>query len=275
MPFDLDFGINTTWEKVALFLALGHYVVAFLVYYRAFLFQKPKKASFAFLITLGAIFWHALFLLLNFIHQPYPYIKSTFQGFQLLSFGVGFGFLILCLWKRFFRAGIVFVPLILLFFAFSLFLGNLNFDLPKAILDEAWALFHLSSIFLAVIIFLISLVIGFLYLYLVSKIKAKKLNPFLLADLSLKELEKAHFLFLYAGFVVFTVAIVAGAGWSKAVFGYYVQNELKQFFSFFLWGFFAIFLNFGPLRGWVGKKGVLFSSFGLIGILLLLMWSSF
>lgn len=140
----------------------------------------------------------------------------------------------------------------------------------SADLKNPWALFHLIFMFLAVAVFVMSLGVGLLYLWRESRIKHKKTGGFPDRFPPLEIMHGIHYKALYTGFVLFTLGIIAGGGWSKVTHGVYVTDSAKQIFSFVLWLFFAVFLNLRAVRGWIGRRGVILSGIGLVGVLLLL-----
>lgn len=131
-----------------------------------------------------------------------------------------------------------------------------------------WGPIHLGSIFLSVAVFLISLVLGGLYLYREHKIKSKSDRGEGFFRLpSLERLDQLHYRTLYIGFVFFTVGIITGGGWSKATRGVYLTEDPRQFFSIGLWIFYALLLNLRVPRGWIGRRGILLSVVGFVAVI--------
>lgn len=135
-----------------------------------------------------------------------------------------------------------------------------------------WGPIHLGFIFLSVSIFLVSLVLGGLYLLQETRIKSKSIRGERISRLpSLEKLEDLHYRTLYIGFVFFTVGIITGGGWSKATRGVYISDDPRQFFSIGLWIFYALLLNLRVPRGWIGRRGILLSVVGFVAVIGLLI----
>jgi ABC-type uncharacterized transport system permease subunit len=137
--------------------------------------------------------------------------------------------------------------------------------------NNLWALVHLACLCGSLLVFGLSFLLGLGYLQGHYRLKHKKLanshhGP------SLLKLEAWHDQALYTAFVLLTLGIMTGAGWSKTVYGVYVVSSVKQIGAFAAWAFYALFLHRKQQQGWVGTRGIVLSSLGFIGVVLLFSW---
>ena len=158
-----------------------------------------------------------------------------------------------------------------LYIASGFFLLRLIFLNNLVLLQNHWAFSHLVFSILALVGFMITLTLGLLYLASEYNFKKKKTSRFLDKLPPLETLEKLHYTTLYVAFLFFSAGIITGAGWSKSVTGLYISGDKKQLISFAIWVFFAVFLNIRVFRGWVGRRGVLLSMIGFLGIIILML----
>ncbi|MDO8519783.1 MAG: cytochrome c biogenesis protein CcsA [Deltaproteobacteria bacterium] len=132
-----------------------------------------------------------------------------------------------------------------------------------------WGLLHIVFILLSLAVFLVSLASGVAYLVQESRIKGK--GKWMERLPSLEKLDRIHFKALYVGFVFFTAGIISGGGWSKTIHGVYVTNDPRQLATIALWVFYALLLNLRVPQGWIGRKGILLTTFGFIAMVFLLV----
>ena len=252
-------------------VVLAFYVTAVILFSLRLVFDRPSLSLRAFRAVFAGFLLQVLFLVFHLKGMGFPYLRGSFEAYQGISAAIILGFLALSFFHRFLTTGVILVPLALGFYVLSL-TDVVAYHNPGHFLQNPWAFLHLVFMFIAIAIFVISLGVGLLYLWQEHRIKYKKTGGLPDRFPPLEILHGIHYKALYAGFIFFTVGIIMGGGWSKSTVGVYVTNNLKQVFSLVIWGFFAIFLNLRGMRGWIGRRGVLFSGLGLVGILFLLFW---
>ena len=251
--------------------ALLLYAIGILFFCFRLIFDKKTLAIVALRFTVSALLIHLTFFLTHLIRQGSPYIQTSFDTYQIVSVGIILLYLGLSFSHRFIATGIILIPLSFLFYILSL-THIISYHLPGHILENPWAFVHLVFIFIALTIFIISFVTGTLYLVRDYRFRHKKFGGFVDRLPALDVMDLIHYKALYIAFVCFTVGIITGGGWSKSVSGYYISNDFKQLFSMAVWLFFALFLGLRSKRGWVGRRGILLSSVGLVAILFLFSW---
>lgn len=253
------------------FIAFGLYWLATFLYCLRIIFNNKNLAVIGFRAALAAFFIQVGYLCYHFYQIGYPFFITSFETMQVLSGLIILLFFILSFFYRYIATGIIFIPLTLLFYIRSLS-PVVSYQYPGHLLENSWAFVHLVFIFMAMAVFVISFTTGIFYLILDYRLKHKKFGGFLDRFPPLEILDLIHYRALYVGFVFFTLGIITGGGWSKSVHGVYITNQPKQMISFAVWAFFALFLNLRISRGLIGRRGILFSTIGFVGILFLLTW---
>jgi len=258
---------HSTWFLIV----LGIYLAATVLYCLRSIFSKKILSAIALRVTVIGLLIQLVVLILHLIGQGAPYLKSSFETYQVISASMVLIFVVLCFFYRFYATGIVVLPLALIFNILSL-KTYVAYQLPGHFLDNPWASVHLVFVFIAISVFLISFVVGLLYLIQENRIKNKKSGGVFDRFPSLEVLDHIHYRSLYIGFIFFTVGIITGGGWSKSITGFYVTNNLKQILSVSLWIFFGLFLFLRVSKGWIGRRGILLSCIGFAAVIFLFSW---
>ena len=252
-------------------VVLGSYILATVLYCLRSIFEKKILSAIALRITVAGLIIHAVFLAHHLLEQKYPFLVSPFDAFQLVSFCVILAFVLLCFLYRFFAAGLILLPVGLVFNILSL-AHLVRYRAPGHFLENPWAFIHLVFVFIGLAVFMVSFIVGIIYLIQEYRIKHKKTGGLFERFPPLEILDHIHYRSLYIGFVFFTVGIITGGGWSKSTTGVYITGNLKQLLSFAAWIFFAFFLNLRVSRGWIGRRGILLSCIGFVAVLFLFTW---
>ena len=167
-------------------------------------------------------------------------------------------------------AGVFFTPLAFIFLILAACHGG-QFQLGSPVLASPWAVIHLFLVFMAFTIFLVSIVVGFAFVLLESRVKRKKIPPFFQKLPSLESLDQIHYRALTMGFILLTLGIVAGGLLSKDIKGVYFIGDPKQIWVLGMWCFYAILLNTRIRVGWRGRRGILLSLIGFFAFVILLV----
>lgn len=250
------------------FSILVFYLIATMFYLLRLIVGKPLFSVVGLRITMFTALLQAVTLAWHVAAFHRPFFTSTLDYFQTSALILSVIFVTLCFTKDFYAAGPLFITLIDVFCILSLTYEN-PYLLNAPPRGQGFLIFHLSAIFLSISAFAVGLVSATLFLMAERQLKTKRFEGFLAKLPPLAVLDEVHYKALYAGFVLFTGAIVTGAGYSKIITGHYVGENLKQVFSVLMWFFFAVLLNFRVRKGWHGHRGVLLSLIGFAGMLLL------
>lgn len=255
-----------------LILPLTLYTAASFIYFFKIVLRRESLSTLGLRLIVIGIIVHGILLSVHVAGAPYPFLVSSFEAFQVTSIILMLAFLLFSIFYRFFYAILFLVPLAIVFFVLSL-TRVVAYHIPGHFLANPWGFVHLLFMILAAPMFLVSLTGGFLYLVREDRIKHKRLGGFFDHLPALQEIEEIHYRSLYMGFVLFTVGIITGGGWSKSVSGYYLVHDVKQLLAIGLWVFLALFLNLRVSHGWIGKRGIVLSSIGIIGVIFLFSWT--
>ena len=125
---------------------------------------------------------------------------------------------------------------------------------------------HLIFMAVSFVIFTLSFAVGLIYLIEEFRLKNHKLPIGWLPSLS--ALDWVHYRVLVFGFFLLSVGIVMGAFLSKAIIGSFLTEDPRQIASLVIWSLYAFFLNARLQVGWKGRRGMILSALGFLGILL-------
>jgi len=217
-------------------------------------------------MILAALLVHFGLLMSHFSAQGYPFFRSSFDTYQVLSLTLVVVYLLLSHYFPIAILGLLVLPTVLCFFVLSLTYHQ-AWMITESLLNNTWAFLHLLFVFVSLAIFTMSLLTGLAYLFQEYRLKAKKWGTWMDKLPALEVLDRVHYRALYIGFIFFTVGIVMGGGWSKSVTGYYVTGGVKQMLSLGVWIFLALLINLRVSQGWLGRKGILLAFVGFIGLL--------
>lgn len=244
------------------------YLVATLFYLMRLILGKPKLSALALRVTVVGAIAQLIVLVTHFIISPQSFNFTYLEYFQISSLLLAGTFIGLCFSKKFYGSGPFFITLIDVFCILSLSLEN-PYGIAASVRGSGYLSLHLVSIFLSLSVFSLALITAIMFLMSEWQIKHKRFEGIVAKFPSLAVLDNVHYKSLLAGFVLFTFAIITGAGYSKVVQGHYVSNDPKQILSFLCWFFFAVLLNFRVKNGWQGHKGILLSFIGFTSMILL------
>lgn len=250
------------------FSILIFYLIATTFYLLRLIVGRPIFSVIGLRVTMFTALLQAATLAWHVVAFQRPFFTSYLDYFQTSALVLAVLFVILCFAKGFYAGGPLFIALIDVFCILSLTYEN-PYSLAVPMRGQGYLIFHLSAIFLSLSAFGVGLVSAVLFLLAERQLKTKRFEGYLAKLPPLAVLDEVHYKALYAGFVLFTFAIITGAGYSKLATGHYVAENLKQVLSLFMWLFFAVLLNFRVRRGWHGHRGVLLSLLGFAGMGLL------
>lgn len=251
------------------FLAiLGLYLIATAFYLVRLVVQKPILSVVGLRVTLLAALAQVVGLVWHFFSTPNQAFTSYFDYYQVSAVVLALIFIGLCFTRRFYASGPLFVTLIAVLCILSLTHEN-PYSFTTSLPGYGYLFFHLSAIFLSLALFSVAFVSALLFLISERQIKTKRFEGFMSKLPSLTVLEDVHNRAVFVAFLVFTFAILTGAGYSKINAGHYITGDLKQILSGVIWLFFALLLNFRHRQGWQGHRGIVLSMFGFSGMAVL------
>lgn len=127
---------------------------------------------------------------------------------------------------------------------------------------------HLFFMTVSFAVFSISFLVGSLYLWQESQLKHHATQKLLRWLPSLETMDSFHYKILILGFLLLSGGIFSGALLSQALQGHFFSNDPRQLASLVIWALYAFFLNVRLQAGWRGRKGMMLSILGFLGVIL-------
>lgn len=122
-------------------------------------------------------------------------------------------------------------------------------------LRSAWLPIHVTLAFLGYALFVLAAAVSVIYLVYERRLKAKRTLP--AADErapSLEKLNRINYHLLGWGFLMLSLAIVTGAVWADATWGYFWSWEPQESWSLIIWLLYAALLESRVTVGWRGRR---------------------
>ncbi len=242
----------------AVLIVFGGYLLATLFYLLRLITGHKKFAAIGLRVTTLAAMMQVVVLTRHVLTLP-PITYHEY--YQLTALILAVVFVILCFTKRFYGSGPIFIVFIDLFYLLSLW--NHQIIMPLSPRGASYLLVHLITIFMSLSVFTLTLVTALMFLLSEYQIKNKRFEGIITKFPSLSSLDEINYKSLYAGFVLFTLTIITGAGYSKVNVGHYLSGDVKQVLSVVVWVMFALFMNLRARQGWQGHRGIVLSLVGL------------
>lgn len=85
---------------------------------------------------------------------------------------------------------------------------------------------------------------------------------------ALETIHAFHYKILTLGFVLLSLGMLVGAILSKMRIGRFFSGDPREMGALIIWALYALFLNVRLSIGWRGKKGILLSLLGFVGVIL-------
>jgi ABC-type uncharacterized transport system permease subunit len=135
--------------------------------------------------------------------------------------------------------------------------GNPVAAFPSPIVRSAWLTVHIVLVLLGYATLLVTAVASVLYLFQEHELKSKKPNRFYYQLPALGTLDELISKFMGVGFVLITLAVIAGSTWAfVALQGDWIrQPEIA--IAFFTWGIYLAMVCLRVTAGWRGRKAAL------------------
>ncbi len=127
---------------------------------------------------------------------------------------------------------------------------------------------HLFFMTVAFAVFSISFLVGSLYLWQESQLKRHATQKLLSWLPALETMDSFHYKILILGFLLLSGGIFSGALLSHALQGRFFSDDPRQLASLVTWALYAFFLNVRLQAGWRGRKGMILSILGFLGVIL-------
>lgn len=236
------------------------YLFATALYFARWITGKVILAKIGFRLTLFTALVQTITLALHWINQN-QLVFVYLDYFQLSALVLAWLFLGLSVARKIFALGPLVLPTIVVLCLFSFVFENPTLMQPP-VRGFGYLVFHLSAIFLSMSVFAIAFYTALGFLVSERALKLKRNSGWAARLPDLATLESIHTRAITLGFVIFTLALLTGAGYAKMTHGHYLSSDRKQILGLLVWAYFAILVNFRFSQGWRGHRGAILSLTG-------------
>ena len=244
--------MSVIWLRVAAALySLGLlHAILMLVRRREHLFRVALGA-----FALGSIFHFVSIVEEGILSKRCP-ITNTFETLSMCAFLVAIVFLFVQ-WRYKMESLSAFIfPLV---FVMSLVatLGNPVSSWTNPVVRNVWLTVHIVLVLLGIAALLVTAVASLLYLFQERELKAKKPRKFYYRLPALGTLDDLISKSMAMGFVLMTLAVIAGTTWGFIEMNTAWISQPKIAISFFTWGIYMVLVFLRTTAGWRGRKAAI------------------
>ena len=244
------------------------YLFSSLGYLLHIIFANRRAEGIALSLFVAGLLLHTGLLGMRSYDHGYPFIAGEADLYYSASWVLAVLVLILRVRYRFSGSGAFFAPLTLLLFIIAM-VRHGSYRLAGDALIDPWILIHLLFMSLAFAVFTVSFLVGSIFLMQESRLKSRHPGRALDWFPPLQTMDLIHYKALTIGFLLLSVGILAGAVLSKLTEGRFFTSGPRQVASLLMWFLYAVFLNVRIRAGWRGRRGIVLSLIGFIGVVLL------
>lgn len=246
-------------------LVAGFYLLSSLSYLMQLIFSRRELGRVALWLLRWGIVIHTGLLAIRLYRNGYPFIVGEGDLYLCASWVIGALFLALRARYGLQASGALFVPVSLLLVILTIARGG-EYPVAGTALANPWTLVHLLSMSLTFAVFALSFLVGLTYLYEESQLKNHRSGRLLKWLPPLETMDAVHYKALMVGFALLSVGILSGAVLSKASDGKFFTGDPRQIAAIGTWVLYAAFLNVRLKSGWRGRKGIILSILGFLGV---------
>src|SRR6476620_6858932 len=244
--------MSVIWLRVAAaFYSLGLlHAILTLVRRREHLFRVALAA-----FSLGSVFHFVSIVEEGIVNNRCP-IANFYETLSMCAFLVVVVYLGVHLRYKLESLSVFIFPLV---FVMSLVatVGNPVAAFSSPIIRSAWLTVHIVLVLLAYATILFTAVASVLYLFQERELKSKKPSKFYYRLPPLGTLDELVSKFMAIGFVLITLAVVAGATWAFIELKADWIRQPKIAISFFTWGTYLAMVCLRVTVGWRGRKAAI------------------
>jgi cytochrome c-type biogenesis protein CcsB len=182
-------------------------------------------------------------------------VTNFAQSLSFLAWLTALAGLIMITRQRMPVAGVFVAPIVFVVLgAATLTKQHHRLTLP-ATLQSIWLPIHVTLAFLGYALFVLAAGVSIVYLIYERRLKGKRLLLFAAESApSLEKLDRVNYHLLGWGFLMLTMAIVSGAIWADATWGYFWSWEPQESWSLAIWILYAALLESRLTVGWRGRR---------------------
>ena len=257
----------------AFFAILVLYLVATLFYLLRLVIGQRALGAIALRIMMLAAFVQTAVLAVHFLSTREPWFSSWLEYFQIAAVAIAWSFITLCFTRKLYAGGPLFSALVVVLCLLSLTYDN-PYRIGIAERGNGYLYIHLTAMFLSLSVLSVGFLASILFLLAERQIKTKRFEGWLAKLPPLEVIQTVHDRALTAGFLFYTLSVLAGAGFAKVSSGHYLSGGTKQWLGVGSWLFFATFINLRNRIGLIGHKGMA-AALASYAVLFFVFWVGF
>ncbi len=127
---------------------------------------------------------------------------------------------------------------------------------------------HFSLMSLAFATFVVSFLMAVFFLLQESRIKNHRFTSFSQKLIPLETLDRLYFRVLSIGFLLLSSGMIVGAVLSRQNHGVFFRHDPRTLGAYATWALYAVILNIRFAAGLRGRKGIVLSLLGFLGVAL-------
>jgi ABC-type uncharacterized transport system permease subunit len=244
--------MSVIWLRVAAaFYSLGLlHAILTLVRRRENLFRVAFTA-----FTLGTVFHFVSIMEEGIVNNRCP-IANFYETLSMCAFLVAVAYLGVHLRYRVESLSVFIFPLVFVM-ALVATLGNPVSAWSSPIVRDTWLTVHIVLVLLGYAALLFAAVASLLYLFQERELKSKKPSKFYYRLPPLGTLDEMVSKFMAVGFVLITLAVIAGSTWAFIELKADWIRQPKIEISFVTWGTYIAMICLRVTAGWRGRKAAI------------------
>jgi ABC-type uncharacterized transport system permease subunit len=219
---------------------------------------RKREQLFPFALStfsLGAVFHLVSIVEEGLIMQRCP-IGNFYETLSMCAFLVVLVFLFVY-WRYRVESLSVFIFPLVFVMALVATLGNPVSAWSSPVVRNAWLTIHIVLVLLGYAALVVTAVASLLYLFQERELKSKKPRNFYYRLPSLGTLDDLISKSMAVGFVLITLAVIAGSTWAFIELKTAWISQPKIAISFFTWGVYLALVCLRTTAGWRGRKAAL------------------
>src|SRR5215471_2295949 len=219
-----------------------------------------RRREHLFRVALGAFVLGSVFHLVSIteegiVNNRCP-ITNLYETLSMCAFLIVVVFLAIHLRYKVESLSVFIFPLVFVM-ALVATLGNPVSAWTSPIVRTTWLTVHIVLVLLGYAALLITAVASVLYLFQERELKAKRPNKFYYRLPALGTLDELISKFMAVGFVLITLAVIAGSTWAFIELKADWIRQPKIVISFFTWGVYLALVCLRVTAGWRGRKAAI------------------
>jgi len=244
--------MSVIWLRVAAALySLGLlHAILMLVRRREQLFRIAFGA-----FTLGAVF-HFVSIIEEGVATSRCPINNFYELVSMCAFLVAILYLFIQ-WRYKIESISAFIFPLVFVMAFVSTFGNPVRVWTSPVVRNTWLTVHIVLVLLGLAALFVTAIASFLYLFQERELKAKKPRKFYYRLPALDTLDALSSRFMLAGFVLVTLAVIAGSTWAFIEMQSGWIRDPRIAISFFTWGAYMAMVFLRTTVGWRGRKAAI------------------